>query len=688
MTAALAARAALPRGALRARADLSLGLALAARGQPGEAAPILGDAAADLSGSPLQAAARAAQGRSLLAAGQPGAVAALEAAATGDGPLAVEARWDEADALLDAGEARRAAALYEQLLRDRPLHPRASMARVRLAAAHRALGEPARAIAEYRNAWRDEPGSPAARAAARALRAWREAGGAVPPPAPEERLARAQRFLQLARARQALRALDHVPAGALPLSLAPRAALVRALALSQRGRREEAEASARALLAAPATPPEVRRGAEVLLARAAARGGRIEEALERYAGLAVAPPLEIPGLSHAFSHDLPDEAAWLGVWLRFEAGQWRAAAEGFRRYLARHPSGRHADDSRWFLGFALWRSGAPAAAQAAFHQLSGGPLAAGALYWQARLSPAGSAQARRLYRSACAEAPSGWYGLLAASRLAALGEEPPRAPAAPAALPFPDHAPDRSSGASLERATALFSAGLREDALSELRELAASRRGRAAAPLAAELAAFAADAEIPHRLSRDALLPTRRALRWSHPEAFPAFLPRVAAGAGVEPHLLLAVMRRESAFRPDARSAAGAEGLLQLIPPTADRIAAVDGLPRDAARRLSDAEISVGLGASYLGLLQSRFAEPAVVLAAYNAGPGAAAGWARERAGMALDEWVEAIPYRETRHYVKTVLADAVLYRQLWGGPPVPLDPARPVPTPGEGVGF
>ncbi|BDG07754.1 transglycosylase SLT domain-containing protein [Anaeromyxobacter paludicola] len=687
--AALAARAALPRGAAGARADLALGLALLEAGQPDEAALPLGAAAAVLPG-PLGASARAAQGRALLAGGRPGEAAAAlrDAAARGEGTISAEAAWDEADARLAAGEAAVAAAQYQRLVRDQPASPRAPMARVGLASAHRLLGESARAIAEYRNAWRDEPGSPASRAATHALRLWREAGGAVPPPAPEERLARAERLLQLARPRQALRSLDRLEAEPLPDALRPRAELLRALALAQRGRRTEAEERARALAGAPATPAGVRRGAEVVLARAAARSGRTEEAVARYARLAAAAPVEIPGLSPAFARDLPDEAAWLTAWLRFEGGEWRAAAAGFREYARLHPAGRHADDARWFLAFALWRGGSPERARAALEPLSGGPLAAGALYWRARLSPPGSSQARRLFRAAWAEAPSGWYGLLSAARLRALGEAAPSSPPPPAALPVPEQASDREAGAALARAALLLSAGERESGLAELRGLASSRRGRAAAPLVAELAAWAGDPELPHRLSRDALLPTRRAQRWGHPEAWPSFLPRLAEGARVDPHLLLAVMRRESAFKAGARSGAGAEGLLQLIPPTADRLVAVNGVPSPLARRLGDPEVSVGLGASYLGLLQSRFADPAVVLAAYNAGPGAAAGWAAARAGMPLDEWVEAIPYRETRHYVKTVLADAALYRALWGGAPVPLDPARPVPAPVEGVGF
>jgi soluble lytic murein transglycosylase len=189
-------------------------------------------------------------------------------------------------------------------------------------------------------------------------------------------------------------------------------------------------------------------------------------------------------------------------------------------------------------------------------------------------------------------------------------------------------------------------------------------------------------------MARDHLLPTRRALRWGHPEAFPDLLPPRAEAFGVDPALLRAVMRRESNFRRAVRSGAGAQGLLQVVLPTAERLSAVLGLPDGLGARLDEPEVNVSLGAHYLGLLLGRFHEPAVAVAAYNAGPGPAARWATERAGMPLDAWVESIPYRETRQYVKIVLTGWELYRALGGEAGVGVNPARKVPKPGGGVAF
>ena len=112
------------------------------------------------------------------------------------------------------------------------------------------------------------------------------------------------------------------------------------------------------------------------------------------------------------------------------------------------------------------------------------------------------------------------------------------------------------------------------------------------------------------------------------------------------------------------------------------------GLPAGLGARLGEPEVNITLGSHYLGLLLARFGDPALAVAAYNAGPAAAAEWARARAGMPLDAWVESIPYRETRGYVRIVLTDWDVYRALAGEPPAPVDPGRSVTAPEGGVAF
>ncbi|MFL5261008.1 MAG: transglycosylase SLT domain-containing protein [Anaeromyxobacteraceae bacterium] len=681
--AARAALAAVPRGASGARAELALGLALRDAGRFAEATSALRRALGALPDPTLAAAARLALAESLFYSGHAGAAAPLFAElARSPGAASAQAAWREADALLEAGAPTAAARAYERLLSGDPTNAAAPGARLSLGAALRGAGDGARSATTWRALWRDRPADPAARAATRALRAARAGGADVPPPSPEDRLARATRFLELALPRRALAALDRLDASGPPADAARRGALLRALALLGLGRRDDAQAIGERLAADAAAEDGIRAGAELVLARAAARAHRADEAIARYRRIA-ASRIAIPGLPPAQARDLPEEAAYLVAWLQFDAGRYARAAEALHAYVREHPRARRADDARWFEAWAYVHLARHDEARRALDRLARGPLEVQARYWLARLAPA--AQRRAAYqRVLAAAAPGSWYALLAASRLAALGEPAPAA--LPAAAPAPPA--EGPAGDALARAARLAGAGLTASALAELRAIASSREVRTRAAAVAQLADALGDAELPFRMARDALAPTRRAQRWLYPAAFPEILPESAREAGVDPWLYRSVMRRESAFRRDARSGAGAVGLVQLIPPTAERLAIVYGVRPSQVRSLEDPGVSVPLGAAYLALLSERFAQPAVVLAAYNAGPPAAAAWASARAGVPLDAWVEDIAYRETRRYVKAVLADAVVFRSLHEGGALALDGAVRVPAPRDGVGF
>ncbi len=683
MAAARAALAASSNGAGSARASLLVGAALAGEGRFAEAATTLLAAEPTLEPT-LRQGALVRLGDALFYGGHAGAAASTFAAAAKEGALGERARWREADALMAAGLARPAAQAYRALLARWPTHPAAGCARLSLAAALRALGDEAGAVSLYRELTLDRAGEPEGAAAEQALAAWRAAGGPVPGPTPDDRLAAAERFLQVGRPGLALEALDALDAetGGRPL---PRSALLRSLALLPLRRPAEAEAVARPLLERTDALAE-RPGAELALARAASRLGRRGEAARLYRRVAAERPL-VPGLTPQQQASLPDDAAYMAAWLSFDAGDWARAAELLGRYARQRPGSKRALDARWFRAWSLYRLGRAGAARRAFAGLGDTALASGALYWRARLEP-DPGRRGTLYRAAVRAGGDDWYALLAGARLGAMGQPRPPPPAPVAAHSFSQEPPDATAGRGLERAMALLGAGLRDEAMAEIAGLSTGPLARARAPLLAQAAAFAGDYEVAFRMARDHLAGTARAGRWGHPEPFPEVLRPSAAGTGVDEWLLLAVMRRESSFRLDARSGAAAEGLLQLIPPTAERLATMLGVPLDEAERLGEPAVSIGMGAYYLGLLQARFPDAPVLLAAYNAGPRAVAGWVAGRSGMPLDEWVEAIPYRETRRYVRAVAADWARYRALHGAAPPLLDPAAPVRAPAPGVAF
>ncbi|WP_207063144.1 transglycosylase SLT domain-containing protein [Motiliproteus sp. SC1-56] len=131
---------------------------------------------------------------------------------------------------------------------------------------------------------------------------------------------------------------------------------------------------------------------------------------------------------------------------------------------------------------------------------------------------------------------------------------------------------------------------------------------------------------------------------------------------------VLAVARQESAFMPDARSHAGAVGLMQLMPATAKQTARSVELSYQGPHQLTDPDINIHLGSAYLAKMLKRYEGNRVLAtAAYNAGPGRVSRWLRERGELPVDVWIETIPFDETRRYVQNVLSYSVIYGDLLG---------------------
>jgi soluble lytic murein transglycosylase len=137
----------------------------------------------------------------------------------------------------------------------------------------------------------------------------------------------------------------------------------------------------------------------------------------------------------------------------------------------------------------------------------------------------------------------------------------------------------------------------------------------------------------------------------------------------LDPAWVYGLMRQESRFVDHARSQAGAQGLMQIMPQTAKWIARRLGQDRTAYRKMADPEANIRFGTYYLRhLLDSLDGSPVLATAGYNAGPGRARRW---RADTALEGaiYIETIPYAETREYVKKVLANAMYYNHRLGLP-------------------
>jgi soluble lytic murein transglycosylase len=155
----------------------------------------------------------------------------------------------------------------------------------------------------------------------------------------------------------------------------------------------------------------------------------------------------------------------------------------------------------------------------------------------------------------------------------------------------------------------------------------------------------------------------------SAPEAEFPLLRFKSMVAGADPALALALMRQESLFKSDAVSYVGARGLMQLMPETARMEARSVGLPFSLPRLTSDPEYNVKLGTNHMVRLIAQYdgAYP-LVMAAYNAGSGNVNKWLRDygdprKGQIATVDWMESIPFRETRNYVQRVLEGLEMYR-------------------------
>jgi soluble lytic murein transglycosylase-like protein len=144
-------------------------------------------------------------------------------------------------------------------------------------------------------------------------------------------------------------------------------------------------------------------------------------------------------------------------------------------------------------------------------------------------------------------------------------------------------------------------------------------------------------------------------LKMYYPVKYVDAIKKYAALNGLDPYLVMGLILQESSFIPNAKSAVGATGLMQLMPPTAKELAKRLNVPFGQAR-LENPEVNVELGTAHLKMLVNMFNGNALLaVASYNAGQGNVLKWKRGAPGRPMDELVESIPFPETRNYVKRV---------------------------------
>jgi soluble lytic murein transglycosylase len=411
-------------------------------------------------------------------------------------------------------------------------------------------------------------------------------------------------------------------------------------------------------------------------ARAMARADSDEEASRRFALLAKLHPNTRWG----------DESKFFVPYLALLHGKWKEAAQGFDEYAKAYPKGVERRDAEHGGALAHLMSEDYREARRLFEEVAAeesDPLAAARareLAALASLKDGDRLHAVAGWTSIEKEYPLSWAALVAHARLVEINAPPP---------PWVEARASQGAPAPLvvtlpPPVDLLHRLGLDADAEGALHErelivFGAAPAGRGLEALCTAYGLIGRAKRRYHLISQipvDALRTAPGpANRWAWDCAYPLpFADNVRGGrADATPGdaLVYAVMRQESNFDPDAVSSAHAIGLMQLLPETARAVAAELRLPYDDAR-LSQPSFNITLGEKYLADLSDAFkrspAKLPLTVAAYNAGDEAVARWLTRVPHMDVDEFVERIPYVETRGYVARVMGNWAHYQYLRHG--------------------
>ena len=370
-----------------------------------------------------------------------------------------------------------------------------------------------------------------------------------------------------------------------------------------------------------------------------------------------------------------DRAQFAAADILESQGKSNEAIPLYRSLPKKFPNSQVRDDAIWRLAWLHYRGGKLAEANGTFKSLASNAreerYRTAALYWQAKTSQQLGAHdtANRLYQQIFNQGPESYYQALAAQALAKAGiatsQSKPLKPVAPSDF---DLRPYPEAAFHLARSRELANLKLHALAVSELDEVnrIAPQHPSLRLLLINEYMsshAFARSVALAQQLPGSA----GERLFHRYPLAYWETIQNKAREAELDPYLVVALIRQESLFDTRARSSAAALGLMQLLSTTATRIAKQLGLQPPSNEKLFDPELNVVLGTHYLKNLMRRYSNNWFkAIAAYNAGEAAVDRWEKDIVTDDIEEFVERIPYLETRQYVKLVLRNHRIYKTLY----------------------
>ena len=310
-------------------------------------------------------------------------------------------------------------------------------------------------------------------------------------------------------------------------------------------------------------------------------------------------------------------------------------------------------------------------------------------YWAARDSErAGKlAEARALYQAVLGRYDANWYGYLAKQRLNAMNRNAPQQTFAPdsvvgraiANLQTVTVAEETAGPAEDERiakAEQLNNVGIDEWALEELARAAEAGPNSPKVNLAiARVYRYQEDnvralnvlkKSFPDYSQMKPEEMTREQWDVFYPLAYWDIIVQESRARNLDPYQVAGLIRQETVFDPRAKSAARAYGLMQVLVPTASLTAKKYGVERSiTADALFEPRLNIQIGTAYLRDQIDKFGRIEYVAAAYNAGPARAVNW-RTSLPSEIDEWAEAVPFKETRGYVQGVVRNRLQYERLY----------------------
>lgn len=446
-------------------------------------------------------------------------------------------------------------------------------------------------------------------------------------------------------------------------------------------------------------PPEFHEGFEVAALTALVRADRIGDAVKRGAAIAQQTPgivkarawvlskgrryLEARDLYATVVTDDPAmkaEAAFLSAFSSYEAGELADARKRFEAIQPVTKGSVYDGSTRWYMAFCdilqgKWKDAVPVL-QSLVAELPDEREQLKHRYWLARARiESGDKKTGKAELAKVSEEPIEYYGILARKRLGKPAIKGTKIPAdAMTKLAKDDDKVLLLWGIGLDDEARTLARSLGEDAPAiglqhKVNDATYGwRRGAKFIPFP--------------RTSNGALA---KSATWRVSYASP-WLDVVEASArkhGIAPTFAYAIMRTESGFDPRAISVAGALGVIQLLPSAARGSAKLAGRPVEDANRIFEPEVAIDLGTALLAVGQREFGSQMLSAAAYNGGAHNLVLWMKEHRALETELFVERIPFKETRDYVKRVTAVEAVYRGLNGGDVTPNLPDA-IPEPPE----